>query len=408
MNPSGRHRFMGKSWGLCVLLGALAWGQAAPSAPPAAQAPAAPPDTSASVPPTAAVITINGVCSPQPKPVAAKTGTAATSATAAKASKAPAESTKPAECKTVITKEQFEKMAGALSPNVTPQLKHQLAGALPRLMAMSTQAKKDGIDKTDQYKEALKFVQMQVLANELQRRIQTESSNISDEDVEKYYNEHKADFEQYNVDRIFVPRTKQGETATAMLQDEGKKPTEEEKKAKQEEAEQAMTKLAEDLRGRAVAGEDFTKLQKEAFDAAGMKIESPTINLPNIRRNGLPAAHAAAFDLKPGDVSQVISDSGGHYIYKLNSKTDIPVEQAKTEIHQRLQSDRMRDAMEQLNNSFKVEENEAYFGPAGPMPPQPGMRSMPVRPGSGAPGNAGPKPQSQTPPPAPPAGANQH
>jgi peptidyl-prolyl cis-trans isomerase C len=394
---------MGKSWVLCVLLGALAWGQAAPSAPPAAQTPAPPPDTSASVPPTAAVITIDGVCAPQPKPVA-KTGTAAKPAAAAKT--AP-ESTKPAECKTVITKEQFEKMASALSPNVTPQLKHQLAGALPRLMAMSTQAKKDGIDKSDQYKEALKFVQMQVLANELQRRIQTESSNISDEDVEKYFNEHKADFEQYNVDRIFVPRTKQGDTAMATLQDEGKKPTEEEKKAKQEEAEQSMTKLAEDLRGRAAAGEDFTKLQKEAFDAAGMKIESPTINLPNIRRNGLPAAHAAAFDLKPGEVSQVISDSGGHYIYKLNSKSDIPLEQAKNEIHQRLQSDRMREAMEKINNSFKVEENEAYFGPGGPMPGQPGMRPMPVRPGSGGvPGNAGPKPQ--TPPPAPPAGADQH
>jgi peptidyl-prolyl cis-trans isomerase C len=397
---------MDKGWVLCLLLGALAWGQAAPSTPPGPQGPVTPPDTSASVPATAAVITIDGVCAPEPKPAAVKTGTAAKPTTAAKA---PAASTKSADCKTVITKEQFEKMASALSPNVTPQLKHQLAGALPRLIAMSTQAKKDGIDKTDQYKEALKFVQMQVLANELQRRIQAEAANVSDADIEKYYNEHKADFEQYNVDRVFVPRTKQGEAS--MLEDAGKKPSEEEQKAKQQEAEQAMTKLADDLRARAAAGEDFGKLQKEAFDAAGMKIESPTVNLPNVRRTGLPAGHAAAFDLKPGDVSQVISDNGGHYIYKLNSKSDVPLEQAKTEIHSRLQSDRMRESMEQLNSSFKVETNEAYFGPGGPgpMPGRPGPRGvgqMPTRPAPRpTPPASAPPSQPQTPP---PAGANQH
>ncbi len=50
-----------------------------------------------------------------------------------------------------------------------------------------------------------------------------------------------------------------------------------------------MTKLAESLRARAAAGEDIVKLQKEAFEAAGMKIESPTVNLPNVRRTGATA-----------------------------------------------------------------------------------------------------------------------
>ena len=75
---------MGKSRLMCVLLGSLAWGQAAPSAPPTPQPqPApnqAPADTSASVPAEAAVLTINGVCPPQPKAAA----TAAKSAAGAK------------------------------------------------------------------------------------------------------------------------------------------------------------------------------------------------------------------------------------------------------------------------------------------------------------------------------------
>ena len=96
-----------------------------------------------------------------------------------------------------------------------------------------------------------------------------------------------------------------------------------------------------------------------------MKIESPTVNLPNVRRTGLPPAHAAVFDLKAGDVSQVISDAGGHYIYKVNSKSQMPLDQAKNEIHSKLQNDRTREMMDKVNNSFKVDTNEAYLDPAG-------------------------------------------
>jgi len=411
-------------WLLCVLTGTLAWGQAAQSAPPPqpAQAPAAntpgrpiggvlsatpgtapqaaASDTSASVPATAAVITVSGVCPPQPKPAAAKD--AGAKAAPAKASAA--------DCKTVITKAQFEKLAGAIAPNTTPQQKKQLASVLPRLIAMSNEAKKQGLDKTPQFDETVKFVRMQVLTTQLQRRIQEDAAKIPDADIEKYYKDNAQTFEQYNVDRLFVPRTKQGENEAKeedeqkdeKLTDEQKKAKEAAEKAKADEAEQAMTKLATDLRARAAAGEDIAKLQKEAFDAAGMKIESPTVNLPNVRRTGLPAGHAAVFDLKPGEVSQVISDSGGHYIYKVNSKSEMSLDQARNEIHGRLQNDRMRERMEKLNGSFKVETNEAYFGPGGvgPMPPP----RMP-RPGTRPPGAGAPPPQA---PPQPPAQNHQH
>ncbi len=107
---------------------------------------------------------------------------------------------------------------------------------------------------------------------------------------------HADSFEQFNLDRLFVPRTKQGETEAQeedqkdeKLSPEAQKAKQAEEKAKADEGEQAMTKLAESLRARAAAGEDFVKLQKEAFDAAGMKIESPTVN-PAQRAPHRPAA----------------------------------------------------------------------------------------------------------------------
>lgn len=403
---------MRMSWLLCVLLGTLAWGQSAPSTPPQNSPmpgmPAGPPDTSASVPDDAVVITVMGVCPEQSKATAAKSTAAKSAATAKSAVPKPS-----ADCKTTITKAEFEKLAKAVAPNPTaplsPQLRRQLAGVLPRLMALSDDAKKQGLDKQPAFAETMKFVKMQVLTNELQRKIQAEAADVPDTEIEKYYKENPQTYEQYSLERIFVPRTKQADNDVRAEEDKDEKLTDEQKKAKEaaektkaDEAEQSMTKMAEDLRAKAASGEDFTKLQKEAYDAAGMKIESPNVKMPNVRRTGLPPAHAAVLDLKAGEVSQVISDAGGHYIYKMVGKTEMPLDQVKTEIHNKLQNDRMRERMDKLNNSFKSETNEAYFGPTtGSMPPV----HMP-RPRQGM----APGPQSspqQTPPPAQPPAAKQ-
>ena len=390
---------MCKTWLLCVFLGTLAWAQAAPTTPaqaiPApgggrmnAQPPATAKDTGASIPDSAPVLTIDGVCdSPQAK----TTGTNRATAKPAAPSKSSIEG-----CKTVITKGQFEELANSLAPNLTPQMKKQLAGILPKLIAMSKEAEKQGLQNTPQYKEVLKYTRMQILAKQLQQKLQDEAAKVSDADLEKYYKDHPQDFEQYGLERLFVPRMKQVEPEAreeAKAGEQEQKDKEAAEKAKQEEGEKAMIKLADDLRARAAAGEDFLKLQKEAFEAGGMKIESPTVRLPSVRRSGIPPAHAAVFELKPGEVSQVISDSGGHYIYKLTSKNPMPLEQAKTEIHTRLQNERMKEEMDKLNDSFKVETNEAYFGPSGPNP----MAPRPTRPGPAAP-PAGPSGAAQNPP----------
>jgi len=393
---------MRKSWLLCVLLGTLAWGQSEPGAPPPAATAQGSADAAAAVPPDAAVITVEGVCAAQPKPAAAKE-TAATPAAKAPEPKKPA-----ADCKTVITKAEFEKLASGIAPTMTPQMRKQLSTVLPRLIAMSDQAKKKGLDKTPRFEETVKFAKMQILTNELQRNIQETASKVPQEQIESYYKEHPEGFEQFNLDRLFVPRSKQ-EDAEAKEEDaKDEKLTEEQQKAKQTEekakadkTEQAMATLAQSLRGRAAAGEDFVKLQKEAFEAAGMKIDSPTVNLPKVRRTGLPPAHAAVFDLKVGEVSQVINDSGGHYIYKVNSK-DLPsLDQVKDEIHSTLQNQRTREMMDKVNASFKVVTNEAYFGPGGPPMAPPQRMPNPRM----APSPTAPAPQPLTPPAAQPPAA---
>jgi len=415
---------MRKSWLLCVLLGTLSWGQAAPGTPPPAPpaqrpaAPANPPasagqaDAAAALPPNTPVITVKGVCPAQPKTTAA-TGTAAKTPAGAK--------TPAADCKTVVTKAEFEKLVSTLDPKgANPQLKRNLAVNLPKFIGMSEAAKKRGLDKTARFAEIMKIQRMQVLASLLQQQIQEDAANVSEEQIADYYKKNPEAFEQYNLERLFVPRSKQVQAEAKEKEEEKKdeKLTEEqqkakqaEEKAKQEENEQAMTQLAESLRARAAAGEEIAKLQKEAFDAAGLKIESPTVSMANIRRTALPPAQASVFDLKPGEVSQVINDAGGHYIFKVKSKDQSSLDQVREEIRRTLQNQNTRDMMEKVNSSFQVETNEAYFGPVGPGMPQqrgPGGPGMPQR-GPGGMGNprmappqAAPQAQPQTPPPAQP------
>jgi len=397
---------MRKSWLLCVLLGAMAWGQAPPgtaTSPSPAQTPngAAPASTppAAEVPENAVVLTVFGVCPAASTTTAAKTAAGSKTATAAAK---PAVAKQPADCKTEITRKEFEKIASGLAPAVTPQLKRQLAAALPKFMAMSEAAKAKGLDKTPQYEETLKVVKMQILTQQLQRSVQEEAEKVSPEDIEAYYKKNPEAYEQFSLDRLFVPRFKQAEVAEKnneeKLTEEQQKAKEAADKAKQEAGEQELTKLAESQRARAAAGEDFAKLQKEAFEAAGMKMDSPTVTM-KVRRTGLPPAHAAVFALKAGEVSAVITDNGGHYIYKVESKEVLPLDQVKDEIRNTLKNQKMKDTMEAYTNSYHAETNEAYFGPAGPstqmgrpMPP----RMRPNMPPSGS------QPQPQAAPPAQP------
>jgi hypothetical protein len=259
---------MRKSWLVCVFLGTLAWGQAQPVTPPAQGSPAPAPNAGATpaaapaaeVSLTAAVLTIKGIACPE----MAKTATGSTAATG----KTAAAAKKPADC--VITRGEFEKLTKALQQGPTPlnaQQKRQLATQLPGVIAMSEAAKKKGLDKSEGYLETMKFVKMRILAQKLQDAVREEADNVPPEQIAKYYKENPEAYEQFSLDRLFIPRNKQPSAEDKEEAKEPEKLTEEQQKAKdaadkakQEKGEQELNELAETLRQRAAAGEDIAEV----------------------------------------------------------------------------------------------------------------------------------------------------
>jgi hypothetical protein len=339
---------------VCFLLGALAWAQvirAQQTAPTATiQAGVADEGKRTSAPSVVkvgandAVVTIKGLC---PHDQAAGVG-------------------KPDGnlCEMSITRAEFEKLADAIQANMTPAGKRQLATSYPRILVMSREAEQRGLEKDQRVQELLAYSRAQILSQELFRKIQEQAADISQKDIDDYYRTHTQSFERVTLERVLVPISKEpvpgaGGTASQNSQDE--KTAEEDRKAMENEAEQ--------LRQRAMAGEDFPKLQQAAYDVGRVGAPIPRTKL-TWRRGSLPAAHLSVMDLKIGEISTVITDSTGHYIYKIDAKEIEPEAEATAEVHTILQKQRTKEMMDKLQAATSAQLNQAYFGASEvPRPP---------------------------------------
>jgi hypothetical protein len=334
----------------CLLLGALAWGQAAksnpapatqkeaaPSAAPAAMPAAAQPQPTADIPPDTPVITINGLCE-----------------------NPPADKSAAANCKTVITRAEFEKLLEVVQPAMPARVRKQFASNYARALVMSQRAEQMGLDKEPGFEEHMRIARIQVLSQAFNKAIQDKAAQISDKEVEDYYHANAAKFEQADLDRIYIPKTQQppASEAKGSAADQQKHTT---------DSGPAMKAEADKLHDRAVAGEDVTKLQAEAYQMAGIKTAAPNAGMAKVRRTTLPPGQVSAMDLKPGEVSPVMADQNGYYIYKMKTKEVLPLDQAREEIKGTLRSERIQEEMKSVQEGATPILNESYFTPAPPL-----------------------------------------
>ena len=128
--------------------------------------------------------------------------------------------------------------------------------------------------------------------------------NVTDEQVKKFYDENPAKFEQAEMVRASHILVATMDLAT--------------KTEYSDEQKKAKLKLAEDIRKRVVAGEDFAKLVKEFSDDTGSKDQGGEYTFA--RGQMAPEFEAAAFSLGTNQVSDVVTTQFGYHIIKLNEK----------------------------------------------------------------------------------------
>ncbi len=310
-----------------------------------------PPSSAASVPADSAVITIKGVCdrSSDPAPSGDKVGVKESSSSDRGKNDSPAASTFSA-CKTVVTKAQFERLVEALNPQMSGPARRQLAESYPRFLLFASRAHELGLDQDPLFAEAMRYASMRLLTERLTRYFEEQASSISDSDIEAYYKGNAIKFERAELLRIFVPKQKRQEQKTGSGEQSSTP------------IDSAMLTVAENIRARAVAGEDFQQLQKEAFEAASISSGSPNVSTGKIAAVRLPLDHQKVFEMEPGQLSDIIADASGYYIYKIVSKEKIPLTQARQEIRKSIASERVQDSTSSLGKSVRSELDEKYFG----------------------------------------------
>src|SRR5437016_3740946 len=278
--------------------------------------------TNTEVPPDTPVVTLNGVC--DHSQIHGTKG-----------------------CKTVITRRQMDSIIDLLAPGTPPDARPQFAIKYARLLAASGVARREHLEKNpvvaNELEAQLKLARMQVLANTLYHQMQEQADNVPMSEIQKYYADHQADFDQGEVWRLYVPRLIAGASGQPLDAS-------------------AIKAKADELRERAAAGEDFDQLQREAYKNLEINVAPPLTKLNMVRRTSLPQDEAKVFDLNVGELSPVLESGGALVILKLASKQSIPVESAGPEIKSILQRDHLQRELQSAANNVKAQFNLTYLG----------------------------------------------
>ncbi len=326
----------------------LTFGQGQASSPKGNKNASAPVPPS-SVAPDAPVITIDGLCDDIPWSIAKPIGTSTATGTA-KSGRATSVG-RDAACKTVITRTAFEKLASEVVPGQPPQANLKIAQYYSEQLIFAHRAHQLGLDKDPHFEYSVKYQDLQVLYHTMRNYLQQQAANIPD--FEKYYKEHSKQFEQVELLRLTIPKTKEhsseaGSSAPSASVD-----------AAADEA--AMKAEAEKLRSEAVAGGDFEKLQDEAYATANHDENPLEPAMGKVTRGRLGQFQELVFDeLQPGQVSQVVSQADFWVVFKVVSKGMMPRDEAREYLMQL----RMKEAWDSLQNSVKPRLNDSYFKPA--------------------------------------------
>jgi hypothetical protein len=279
--------------------------------------------TTGNIPPEGSVLTYLGPCDPAQKNVAGK------------------------GCKVTLTRAEIDTLINTLEPTSSSSNRRQLAINYARLSAAAGAAQRQHLEKdpaiAKQIQLQQKLTRMQVLANALYSQMEAKANDVPAVDIEKYYIEHQTSFVHGDVRRLTIPKS---------ISAADSQPVDIE----------ALHTLAEQYRTRATAGEDIDKLQEEVIKNLGIKVTMPATKVSLARPTYLSMLERGVFDLKAGQVTEVIDSPAAFTVLKLDSKQPISLEIAKLEILPVLQRQRVQQEIRRITQITTPEFNLKYLG----------------------------------------------
>lgn len=249
-----------------------------------------------------------------------------------------------------ITRSEFEALIEALPEKArqelaSPQARRQFAENLTEIKALAQEARRRKIAERPSVKRQLQLTEENLLANTLFQELMAELAP-SEEEIKKYYEEHKSEYETAKARHILV-RFKGSRV-----------PLREGQPDRSEEEALAHT---EALRKRLLAGEEFSALAKSDSDDTGSGAEGGSLGEFG-RGRMVPVFDEAAFTLPVGQVSEPVKSQFGYHLILVDARGAKPLEEMREQIERQQKPAKAREAAEKIRQKATIVLDENYFG----------------------------------------------
>jgi parvulin-like peptidyl-prolyl isomerase len=215
------------------------------------------------------------------------------------------------------------------------------------------------LEKTP-YKEQYEGLKLQLERN---ARINEENNTfpVSPEMIDKYYQEHSAQYEQAKIKVIYIAyagqETPKGTDPASVAAAARAAVAVGLSKRSEADARTLAADIVKQLRG----GADFVKLVTQYSEDAASKAAGGDFGLVKAVGEYPAELKTAVFALKPGEISEPIRQPTAYYIVRLEEKGSQPVDEVREKIIQTLRNDHMNQWMKDMNTSYQAVIKDPEF-----------------------------------------------
>ena len=225
------------------------------------------------------------------------------------------------------------------------------------------------LEKTP-YKEQYEGLKLQLERN---ARINEENNTfpVSPEMIDKYYQEHSAQYEQAKIKVIYIAyagqETPKGTDPASVAAAARAAVAVGLSKRSEADARTLAADIVKQLRG----GADFGKLVAQYSEDAASKAAGGDFGLVKAVGEYPAELKTAVFALKPGEISEPIRQPTAYYIVRLEEKGSQPVDELREKIIQTIRNDHMNQWMKDMNASYQavIKDPEFFKASAPAVPP---------------------------------------
>lgn len=246
--------------------------------------------------------------------------------------------------------------------------RRQLADNIAKTLTLAEEARKRKLDQTPGFKVEEMFQHLNLMANAIATQT-TDSLQVTDADLQQYYEAHKNEYEQVHAKHILI----RFQGSPVPLRPGEKDLTDEEALAK-----------AQDIRKKIQEGGDFAAIAKAESDDVGSGANGG--ELPPFHHGQMvPTFDKAAFAMKTGELSEPVKSNFGYHIILVVSHDTKPFEEVRPTIESSLKPQESQKAVNGLISELQkatppVLDPEFFpVAPPHPMPATPPTLTPPVK-----------------------------